>query len=159
MNLKQSFSTMTIQENLIRQTIIEHYEHPKNKVTNSFIKKNKGYLKGHSDSPSCIDNIDVYAKIKNDKILDVKFSGIGCAICTSSTDLMSIELTNKTIKQARTIINNYLAMIKNDKYNEKSVKKLIFFKNVNKQPNRLKCATTGILAISKAISNYEKTKK
>lgn len=150
---------MTIQENLIRQTIIEHYEHPKNKVTNSFIKKNKDYAKGHSDSPSCIDNIDSFVKIKNDKIIDVKFAGIGCAICTSSTDLMAIELTNKPLKQAKSIINNYLAMIKNDKYREKNIKKLIFFKNVNKQPNRIKCATTGILAISKAIDNYEKSKK
>lgn len=150
---------MTIQENLIRQTIIDHYEHPKNKVNNTFIKKNKDYAKGHSDSPSCIDNIDGYVKIKNKKIMDVRFSGIGCAICTSSTDLMALELTNKTISQAKDIITNYLAMIKNNKYNEKTVSKLIFFKNVNKQPNRLKCATTGILAISKAIDNYEKNKK
>lgn len=159
MNLKQYFSAMSIQENLIRQTIIEHYEHPKNKVPNSFIRRNKNYIKGHSDSPSCIDNIDGFVKIKNGKIIDVKFAGIGCAICTSSTDLMAAELTNKPIKQAKFIINNYLAMIKNEKYSEKNVKRLIFFRNVNKQPNRIKCATTGILAISKAIDNYEKNKK
>ena len=149
---------MTIKENLVRQTIIDHYEHPKTKVINSFGKKNHDYFKGHSDSPSCIDNIDGFVKIKNGRIMDVKFSGIGCAICTSSTDIMALELINKSTKKAKNIIKNYLAMIENTKYDEKIIKKLNFFKNVNKQPNRIKCATTGILAISQAIKKYEKHK-
>lgn len=74
---------------LARQTIIDHYENPLNKINKTKALKIK-YTKGHNDLPFCIDNVDAYVKIKNKRIVDLKFSGICCAICTSSNDIMSI---------------------------------------------------------------------
>lgn len=144
---------MEISTELAKELIIDHYESPANKVS----KKPKGkYLYGHNDSPSCIDNIDGYVLIEKGKVKDAKFSGIGCAICTSSTDLLVDEIIGKSITQAKKIITNYLGMILGKKFNEKLLGKLIVYKNVNKQANRIKCAMTGIQAIEKAINSYEK---
>ena len=112
----------------------------------------------HSDSPSCIDNIDAYIKIKNQRILDLKFSGIGCAICTSSTDIMTIILKNKTTKKAKEIIDNYNKMILGKKFDKTTLHELFFYRNVYKQSNRIKCALVGIQAIKNAIEKYEKSK-
>ncbi|MBQ0045726.1 MAG: SUF system NifU family Fe-S cluster assembly protein [Mycoplasma sp.] len=144
---------MEISNELAKELIIDHYESPSNKVEG----KPKGkYLYGHNDSPSCIDNIDGYVLIQNGKVKDAKFSGIGCAICTSSTDLLVDEIIGKTVAQAKKIIANYLGMILGKKFDKKLLGKLIVYKNVNKQANRVKCAMTGIQAIEKAIDSYEK---
>ncbi|MCQ2747918.1 MAG: SUF system NifU family Fe-S cluster assembly protein [Mycoplasmoidaceae bacterium] len=144
---------MKINNELAKEIIIDHYESPANKVN----AKPKGkYLFGHNDSPSCIDNIDGYVLIQNGIVKDAKFSGIGCAICTSSTDLLVEEILNKPVEKAKKIIKNYLQMILGAKYDEKLLGKLIIFKNVNKQANRIKCAMTGVQAIQKAISSHEK---
>ncbi|XQP55556.1 MAG: Fe-S cluster assembly sulfur transfer protein SufU [Mycoplasmoidaceae bacterium] len=144
---------MKINNELAKELIIDHYEAPANKVEG----KPKGkYLYGHNDSPSCIDNIDGYVLIEKGKVKDAKFSGIGCAICTSSTDLLVEEIIGKPVAQAKKIISNYLGMILGKKYDQKLLGKLIVYKNVNKQANRVKCAMTGIQAIEKAINSYEK---
>ena len=142
--------------NLAQQTIIDHYENPRNKISKTKAIKIK-YIKGHNDLPSCIDNIDAYIKVKNKHIVDLKFSGIGCAICTSSTDIMSIILKNKTITKAKEIIDNYNKMILGKKFNKTTLQKLFFYRNVYKQPNRIKCALVGIQAIENAIKKYEKS--
>ncbi len=142
---------------LAQQTIIDHYENPRNKISKAKGMKNK-YVRGHNDLPSCIDNIDAYIKIKNNRILDLKFSGIGCAICTSSTDIMTSILKNKTIKKAKEIIDNYNKMILGKKFNKMILHELFFYRNVHKQPNRVKCALVGIQAIENAIKKYEKNK-
>lgn len=144
---------MEINSELAKELIIDHYENPSNKIA----KKPKGkYSYGHNDSPSCIDNIDGYVLIKKGKVEDAKFSGIGCAICTSSTDLLVEEILGKPVAQVKKIISNYLDMILGKKHNKKLLGKLIVYQNVNKQANRVKCAMTGIQAIQKAIENYEK---
>ena len=146
MSLKNSNSSQ-----IMRAIILDHYEHPKNLVKNANINKLKNYCSFNTSSPSCIDNLTAYLFIKDNKINDIKFSGVGCAISTSSTDIMSIMLINKTLKQALNFINNYLNMTKlND---------LLVYKNVNKQINRINCAKVGIIAIKKAIEKYEKKDK
>lgn len=144
---------MEIDTELAKEIIIDHYESPKTKVKKF---KNTKYIKGHNDSPSCIDNIDSYVWIENNKVKDVKFSGVGCAICTSSTDLLALEIIGKPLTIVKKIINSYLNMIYGKKVNVKLLGNLIVYKNVNKQANRIKCATTGIQAIQKAINKYEK---
>jgi nitrogen fixation NifU-like protein len=131
-----------------RELILEHYENPNNKIE---VKKIEGYKKANISSNSCIDNITAFVKTKSNKIIDIKFNGLGCAIATSSTDIMANQLKGMDVKKAKNYINSYLDMIdgksiKKDKFNE-----LIIFENVNRQMNRIKCAKIGIEAIKKAI--------
>jgi nitrogen fixation NifU-like protein len=134
-----------------RQIILDHYENPTTKLPDNH-KVGDDYLSANNNSPSCIDNLTAFVKIVGNKIQDIKFQGIGCAIATSSTDIMSQMLVGKTKTEANKFIDNYLNMIDGKKYDAKVLKELEVFANVNKQINRIKCAKVGIQAIQRAIN-------
>jgi nitrogen fixation NifU-like protein len=134
-----------------RELIISHYETPINKIEETDLKKVDKYIKANINSTSCIDNINAYLLIKKKKIIDAKFSGVGCAICTSSTDIFCQLIKNKTINDVKEIIKQYFAMILGQKFNDKNLKDLLIFSDIHKQANRIQCAKIGIAAFNEAL--------
>lgn len=139
----------------LRKIIIDHYSNPKHKG----LTKNPLVYSINQNSESCVDNIDLELIIKNNKIINANFDGIGCAILISSSDIMAQELEGKTIKISLIIIKNYLSMIFGKKYDKNELNNLIAFINIKKQPNRIKCATIGIIGFQKIIINFIKKNK
>lgn len=137
----------------LRSIIMQHYDQPNNKVDNDV---DKSYTSYQNKSATCIDDITIHIKLENDKISDILFSGIGCAISTSSTDIMSSFLKNKTTSESLKIIENYLKMIDGEEYDEEMLDELIAFYKINEQPNRLRCAKIGILAIYNCLKEMNK---
>ena len=124
---------------LMREIIMDHYEHPRNRG----LIEDDSYLKVNMNSDTCIDNLDIQVKFDDDKIADVRYDGEACAICTSSTSIMSELVIGKTKQEAKEIIDNYLNMIYEKDYDEEMLEEAIAFKNTHKQANRIKCATLG----------------
>lgn len=137
---------------MLRQIIMDHYENPRN---HELVNDNE-YQTINMDSETCIDNIDIQAKIKNGKIEDIRFNGEACAICTASTSIMTELLIGKTIDEAREIIKNYNNMIYEKDYDPDVLEEAIAFMNTHKQANRIKCATLGWMGITKLIDESEK---
>ncbi len=137
---------------MLRQIIMDHYENPRN---HELVNDNE-YQTINMDSETCIDNIDIQAKIKNGKIEDIRFDGEACAICTASTSIMTELLIGKTIDEAREIIKNYNNMIYEKDYDPDVLEEAIAFMNTHKQANRIKCATLGWMGITKLIDESEK---
>lgn len=133
----------------LRSIIIDHYDTPNKKVK----EQPEGYIKLQNKSATCIDDITVYIKYHDKIIDDIVFSGIGCAISTSSTDIMAEMLVNKSFDEAFKILNNYLAMVSGDSYDEDILDELIAFYKINEQPNRIKCSQIGILAIYNCLKD------
>ena len=131
---------------------MDHYENPRN---HELVNDNE-YQTINMDSETCIDNIDIQAKIKNGKIEDIRFDGEACAICTASTSIMTELLIGKTIDEAREIIKNYNNMIYEKDYDPDVLEEAIAFMNTHKQANRIKCATLGWMGITKLIDESEK---
>ena len=122
-----------------RSIILEHYSNPKNKG----LIDDDSYIKTDTNNESCIDEIHLMVKIDNGKIVDARFDGEACAICTSSTSIMIDTLQGKTIKQAKEIIQTFIGMIKREITDEEELKKLedaIAFRNISNMPARVKCA-------------------
>lgn len=140
---------------IMREIIMDYYQNPRNKRS----VENKDYLSTHLASDSCIDDIHVYAKFDGDKINDIAFDGVACAIATSSTSIMTELLIGKTIKEAKTIIENYENMIYERPYDEDLLQEANAFQNVHKQANRIKCATIGWKGITRLIEEQEKKDK
>lgn len=122
---------------LIREVIMDHYEYPRNKK----LKNDPEYTRVNLDSESCIDNIDLEVKIENGIIKDICFDGVACTISTASTSIMSELLKDKSVEEARVIIDNYLAMLHGENYDEELLEEANAFVNTGKQANRIKCAT------------------
>lgn len=134
-------------EKLKRDIILDNYQNPMNRgLTNS-----NGYIKVNTRNSSCVDNIDVMAKLENGVFIDIRFDGEACAISTSATSIMIKTLIGKTIDEAKKIIENYEKMINEEEYDEGILGELVVYNTVSKQPSRKKCATLPFESIKKII--------
>ena len=90
-------------DKLKRDIILEHYQSPFHKG----LVDNENYIKVNSRNASCVDNIDVMVLLDNDVIIDARFTGDACAICTSATSIMIKTLIGKNLEEAQEIIESY----------------------------------------------------
>ena len=139
-------------ETLKREIIMEHYQNPLNR----HIIEDESYVKVNTSNASCIDNLDLYLKIEDNKILDVAFTGEACAISISSTSIMIENLIGKTIEEAKIIIENFENMINERKYDEKVLKNALVYNEIYKQNSRKTCAFLPYRGIREALDKYEK---
>ena len=129
---------IVVDRDLKRSIILDNYQNPSHRVRHD---EDDSYVKLNSRNVSCIDNIDLYFKIKGDIIEDISFDGEACVISISSTSVMSNLLIGKTIDEAIEIIKNYDNMIEEKEYDEALLEDAVVYDDVAKQPSRKKCAT------------------
>ena len=135
-----------------RSIILENYQNPLNKG----LIDDDSYIRVNTNNESCIDEIDLMVKIENGKIVDARFDGEACAICTSSTSIMIRALIGKTLEEAKEIYNNFLNMIDENEYNEGILEEAIVYNDIYKQPNRKKCALLPWWGFEKVLNKIEK---
>lgn len=141
---------------ILRNIILDHYENPKHKKDD--VSNLQSLVNYHNKSSTCIDDIQVFLDIKDNVIKKCYFYGLGCAISISSTDIFCQIFENKTIQDAKVILNEYKKMIDAKNYNEELLDELIAFYNVPNQPNRIKCSLIGHDAFKYALDGYENEK-
>ena len=122
---------------LKRSIILDNYQNPYHRLRHD----EDDYLKLNSRNVSCIDNIDVYIKIKDGVIEDISFEGEACVISISSTSIMASTLVGKTIDEALKIVENYDDMIEEKEYDKDILGEAVVYDDIAKQPSRKKCAT------------------
>ena len=143
---------ISLNNEMMRQIIMDHYQNPIHKKT-----PKKGYVSIHSKSENCIDDINVYLKLEKGRVKDCLWNGVACTISTASTDIMCELVIGKSEKEARYIIDQYLKMIHEEKFDEEVLGEAIAFINTSKQAARIKCATIGFNAL-KDILNHKHEK-
>ena len=135
-------------DKLKREIILDNYQNPANRG----LPEDESYTRVNSRNDSCVDNIDVAAKVVGDKIEDIKFDGEACAICTSCSSVMTKEFKGKTCEEANKIIDNFERMIDELPYDEDVLGEFNIYNEVYKQPSRKKCALLPVNAIKKIIT-------
>ncbi len=138
--------------NLLREIIMDHYKYPRNK---HLMDMEDDVYCVHMDADSCIDDIKVMAKVCNGVIVDVCFDGVACVISTASTSIMTELLKNKTVEEAKRIIDTYNKMINLEPFNQELLQEAVAFCQIGKQANRIGCATIGWKAIAQIIFESE----
>lgn len=137
--------------NLKRSIILDHYQHPHNR---GLIEDNT-YIKTNMNNESCIDELNIMVKIKDDIIEDIKFDGEACALCISSASIMTDTLIGKTRKEAEEILTNILNMAKEKDYNKDLIEEAIVFDDISRSPNREKCVLLSWWGIEKIINQIK----
>ena len=137
--------------NLKRNIILENYKNPKNKG----LIDDSSYIFSNTNNESCIDEVNLMAKIIDNKIVDIRFSGESCAICTSSTSIMIKTLIGKSIKDTKKIYQNFENMIEGKPYDHDILGEAIVYDDIYKQPSRKKCALLPWWGIKKIIDQYK----
>lgn len=141
--------------NMKREIILDNYSHPFNKNSEG----TEDYIKVNSNNESCIDNIDLYIKFEDDILKDIKFDGEACAISTASTSIMIKNMIGKSTDEVLKYIENFEAMLNEEKYDETDFNEAIVFDETYKQGNRRTCVTLPYNGIRKAITKYRESIK
>ncbi len=138
-------------QNLKRELILEHYQHPKNKG----LIYDESYIKVNMNNESCIDEVNLMVKIEDGIIKDIRFDGEACAICTSATSIMIDTLIGKSLDEVKEIYDNYNNMIDEKEYNPNILEQANAYDDIYKQPNRKKCALLPWWGIEKILKQLK----
>lgn len=84
--------------------VMDHFMHPRNV---GVIENPDGY--GKVGNPTCGDIMEIFLKIDNDVITDVKFRTFGCASAIATSSISTEMVLGKNIKEALEITNKVVA--------------------------------------------------
>ena len=141
-----------IDRNIKREIMLDNYQNPFNK----YVPNDKSYIKVNTNNESCIDEINLMVKLENNKIVDIRFDGEACAICTSSTSIMIDTIIGKSVKDAIEVYKNFSKMLNEESYDEDVLEQAIVYDDIYKQPNRKKCALLPWWGFEKVMNEYER---
>ena len=123
------------------EIVKDHFLHPRNFLfgdESKFICDATGVV----GNPICGDQMKMYIKVKDDKIVDLRWKTYGCASAIASTSALSELAKGKTLDDALKIsakdIDDYLGNLPKHKFH---------------------CSILGHDALADAVKNYRKQKK
>jgi nitrogen fixation NifU-like protein len=115
------------------ENIMDHYKNPRNSGN-----LNNPDVIFYDSNPLCGDEINIYIKIENNKLTDIKFSCEGCAISKASSSIISEKVKEMDIKEILRLDKEFvLSLLK-----------------IPINPVRLKCAMLFLRALQKSIAQY-----
>ena len=85
-------------DDFYRQNILDHYQNPRNWGT-----LDRPDVSAEDSNPLCGDRIRMDLKIKDGRVEDVKFSGVGCSISRASASMLTEEIRGKTLEEVKAI--------------------------------------------------------
>lgn len=117
-------------DELYRENILEHYQHPRNKGT-----LEDADITYEDANPLCGDRIRMDFKIRDGRIEKVRFSGTGCSISQAAASMMAERIEGKTLEEVKALgREDVLEMI-----------------GIELGPVRLKCALLALKTIKAGI--------
>ena len=124
---------------LYQQIILDHNKSPRNfRALADADRSAEGY------NPLCGDHVNVYLKLKDDRIEEITFQGSGCAISKASASLMTSLLKRQSVEEAEALFGKFHDLVAGDDDSAPDLDemgKLAVFSGVRAFPTRIKCAT------------------
>lgn len=139
---------------LYQSVILDHNKAP----------RNFGHLEdydrsAHGHNPLCGDKLTLELKLDaDDRVIDVRFSGMGCAISTASASLMTEFARGKTkaeILETKERFHEMLTGNPSEASDTDELGKLAVFGGVREFPARVKCATLSWHTMEAALADKE----
>jgi len=90
-------------EDLYRDNIIDHYQNPRNYGTLEHPD-----ISYEDSNPVCGDELRIDLQVKDDKVVDARFSGHGCSISQASASMLTEEIIGKSLEEVQQIDKQYL---------------------------------------------------
>jgi nitrogen fixation protein NifU and related proteins len=117
--------------------VMEHFMNPKNV---GVLENPDGY--GKVGNPVCGDLMEIYIKVKNDIITDIKFKTFGCGSAIATSSMVTEIAKGKHVDEAMKITRNNVA----DELE-------------GLPPQKMHCSNLAADALHAAIEDYKKKKK
>ncbi|HTL71625.1 MAG TPA: SUF system NifU family Fe-S cluster assembly protein [Candidatus Eisenbacteria bacterium] len=138
-------------DELYQEVILDHNKKPRN-----FQKLDDATSYAHGVNPLCGDDFELYLVIDGGTVKKVGFQGQGCAISKASASLMTQAVEGKSVREAETLKNHFLALLTAAEPSEEhraGTGRLKFFEGVKQFPIRVKCATLIWRALEEALKD------
>ena len=126
-------------DDIYREIILDHYRNPRNKG-----KIDNADVVIHDSNPLCGDQIDIYLKVVEGQIKDIKFDGKGCAISQASASMLTEMVMDKPLTTAKDISKD-------------EVLENIGLTNLG--PARIKCALLSLKVLKMGMIKYYSDKE
>jgi len=122
--------------------------------------RNFGALPGatrsaHRNNPFCGDALTVHLKVSDDRIVDARFEGAGCAISMASASMMTTSLTGKTCREAHALTERFEQLVTGNASAAHGLGELAVLGKVAEFPVRVECARLAWYALRAALSSPE----
>jgi nitrogen fixation NifU-like protein len=135
-------------EDLFKEIIIEHYQHP----------KNYGHIehpdaKADGSNPLCGDEITMELTFDGNTVKNVMFTGNGCSISQSAASMITEAIKGKTIDEIKKLMNEYMNMLEGKDYDSELLGDLEALSDVKRYPARVKCASLSVAVLNQALQD------
>ncbi len=117
--------------------VMDHFQNPRNV---GVIENPDGF--GKVGNPVCGDLMEMYIKVENDIIIDIKFKTFGCGSAIATSSMVTELAIGKTIDEA-------LEITRNDVADELD----------GLPPQKMHCSNLAADALHAAIEDYKNKKK
>jgi nitrogen fixation NifU-like protein len=135
-------------DSLYQEVILDHYRTPVHKGLSA-----EKDIQVHHNNPSCGDEITLNLIMRNGKVVDISWDGVGCSISMASASVMSDLLNGKSYSQAMVIFDSFMDLMQSKGQGvvkEELLEDGVAFAGVSKFPARIKCALLGWMAFKDA---------
>lgn len=120
------------------EKVLDHFRKPRNVGT----LEGEDVAVGHVGNPVCGDIMEIYIRVKDNKIIDMKFKTFGCGSAIATASMVTELAMGKTLEQAMNITRNDVA-------NELD----------GLPPVKMHCSNLAADALKDAIKNYKSMEK
>lgn len=124
-------------DDLYQEIILDHYRRPLN-----YGELPEATHQADGYNPLCGDRIHLSARMEGPRLVDVRFTGSGCAISKSSASLMTQAVKGKTKEEIENLFQHFHDMVTGKTpADDAPAGKLRVLAGVRNYPSRVKCAT------------------
>ncbi|MBX7119568.1 MAG: SUF system NifU family Fe-S cluster assembly protein [Gemmatimonadaceae bacterium] len=134
---------------LYQEIILDHYRRPRN-----FRELPNASCSADGRNPNCGDALTVWLRFDGDRVAEVTFQGVGCAISKASASLMTQAVKGRTRAEAAEIFDTVHRLVTGndvDADTTKALGQLRALGGVSKFPMRVKCASLAWHALKSAM--------
>jgi nitrogen fixation protein NifU and related proteins len=136
---------------LYQEIILDHYRRPRN-----FHALPEATCSADGRNPNCGDQLTVWLKLEDDRVADVSFQGVGCAISKASASLMTQAIKGKTRAEVADLFARVHGLVTGEEATpeeRKALGQLRALGGVSKFPMRVKCASLAWHAMKSALDS------
>jgi nitrogen fixation NifU-like protein len=140
---------------LYQEVILDHNKRPRNfGPLESADRRAVGY------NPLCGDRVTVYLQLDGDRVTNVRFEGVGCAISKASASMMTEAVAGLTGAEIAALFDDFHRLVTTDPGTDPApaehLGKLAAFGGVREYPLRVKCATLAWHTLRSALAGDER---
>ena len=132
-------------EELYQSVILDHNRRPRNHR-----EMEAADARAEGRNPLCGDEVTVWLRLEGDRIADVSFKGVGCAISRASASIMTTAVKGRTIADAERLFERFHDLVTGQRPGQPAdvratdagtLGSLEVFSGVSRFPVRVKCAS------------------